>query len=137
VTINDGGGNKLYESNFVGDWGAKTTVTGNGGDTKLPYDVTLTFLQSTATAKRRRAFRRDRSSRLDGREVAPPPVIPEPDWSSWGVDLTAGSTVWTSADTKDETGGKLPYCNMGTWTTTGAIDLDDHDTRSFDCYWAC
>jgi len=28
------------------------------------------------------------------------------------VDLAAGSTVWTSADTKNETGGNLLYCVM-------------------------
>jgi hypothetical protein len=124
------GGNHLYENNYAGVWGAKTTVPDS--DTHLPYDITLMFWQSTAST-RRRGLAGERRVAI---EPAPPAPVNQPDWSSWGVDLTAGNTAWNSADTKDKTGRKLPYCNMGGWTANGAEQADDHDARSFDCYWA-
>ena len=99
--ITDGGNNLLASESFTGKWGEIGTV--KAADTKLPYDVTIDFLQSTKVPSR---MARDI---IVGRISAPPPPVTVR-WEDWVLTFTAGSTKWDDTETSG-----MPYCSVGGW----------------------
>jgi hypothetical protein len=132
LNITDGGNNLLASENFQGKWGDTATV--KAADSKLPYDVSVDFLQSTKVPSRRSVNRR---------MVGPsPPVTVQ--WEDWVTLLTAGITKWDDTMT-DNT--KLPYCSVGHWdngnfwdwlNSVVSLGADQNAAnRQMDCHWAC
>lgn len=130
IIINDGAGNKLLDTTFYDQWGNKTIISSK--DTKLSSDITLTWLESTASVKVRRGLS---ESEVEKRVVAASSDDP-PAWKNFGVDISVGNTVWSTADTKDISGGVPPYCTTGTWVNAD-VSIFVLVSRTFDCYWGC
>ncbi|KAF2814456.1 uncharacterized protein BDZ99DRAFT_473515 [Mytilinidion resinicola] len=107
LQIYDGQGTQLYtfDSGSV-PWG--NSVTAPMADSKLPYDVTVTF--STDVPKRRKRAGLG-NSLLRGRLYVPQPSYAEHTWNKRLVTIGAGDTHWDFSMT-DQT---KPWCSVGAW----------------------
>lgn len=105
--VYDGGNKQLKNQTWQKrNWG--DTLTIRSTDSKLPYDVSATFVKGeyVTIGKEKR--------------VAPPPIKPGiMAFEKWPIDIAYGPTKWSSSD-QDES--KLPNCQVGGWDNGNFVD---------------
>ncbi|KAL1983529.1 hypothetical protein VTN96DRAFT_10268 [Rasamsonia emersonii] len=130
--VYDGGNKQLKNQTWQKrNWG--DTLTIRSTDSKLPYDVSATFVKGeyVTIGKEKR--------------VAPPPIKPGiMAFEKWPIDIAYGPTKWSSSD-QDES--KLPNCQVGGWDNGNFVDwLEAVETfgmvqqvpnRQMDCHFRC
>lgn len=103
MNITDGDGNLLVSDNFNGAWGE--TAVAKASDSKLPYDVSVDFLESTQVSSRM-----VKNGIVKERFVGGPSGTFSVNWEDWKLTIAAGDTKWDDTDTSG-----MPYCSVGGW----------------------
>ncbi|KAL1961539.1 hypothetical protein VTN77DRAFT_1626 [Rasamsonia byssochlamydoides] len=122
LNVTDGGDNQLNYTTAKIKWNENVTIPKEYlGGLRYPLEVMFPALYDFDVTVKKKKKKRDEG----------PPGL----YGSWEyyVNITAGSTTWTSDDTDES---HLPYCSVGDWGNGGFIPKNDPD-RQMDCHWDC